>query len=84
MTRQPWEINQATGVSTVMLPTGSLAEILEVARQYGVTDIENPAVRLDAPTVAKALAADGPLARSAALGSRKIYRIKSVTGDARC
>lgn len=84
MTRQPWEVNQATGVATVALPTGSLAEILEVARRYGVTDIENPAVRLDAPTVARALAADGPLARSAAFGSRKIYRIKAATGGARC
>ncbi|HST48612.1 hypothetical protein [Jatrophihabitans sp.] len=84
MTRQPWEINQATGVSTVMLPTGSLAEILEVARQYGVTDIENPGVRLDPATLAGALATDGPFARSKAVGSRKIYRIKTATADARC
>ncbi|MEO6502502.1 MAG: hypothetical protein ABIQ09_11385 [Jatrophihabitantaceae bacterium] len=84
MTRQPWEVNQATGVATVALPTGSLAEILEVAQRYGVTDIENPAVRLDAATVARALAADGPLARSAAFASRKIYRIRAATSDARC
>ncbi len=84
MTRQPWEVNQATGVQTVALPTGSLAEILEVAQRYGVTDIENPAIRLGAPAVAKALTADGPLARSAALGNRKIYRVKAATGAARC
>ncbi|HEV2887883.1 MAG TPA: hypothetical protein VGX49_13295 [Jatrophihabitans sp.] len=84
MTRQPWEINQATGVATVALPTGSLAEILEVARQYGVTDIDNPAIRLDAATMAGALAADGPFARSAAFGSRKIYRIRAATTGARC
>ncbi len=79
-----WEINQATGVATVALPTGSLAEILEVARQYGVTDIDNPAVRLDASTMARALAADGPLARSPAFGARKVYRIKAATAGARC
>ncbi len=61
MTRQPWEINQATGVATVMLPTGSLDDILQVARQYGVTDIDNPGVRLNAATLAGALAADGPV-----------------------
>jgi len=84
MTRQPWEINQATGVSTVMLPTGSLADILAVAQQYGVTDIDNPGVRLDPATLAGALAADGPFARSKAVGSRKIYRVKSATADAHC
>lgn len=84
MTRRPWEVNQATGVATVALPTGSLAQILQVAQRYGVTDIENPAVRLDAATMTRALAADGPLARSTAFGSRKIYRIKATTGDARC
>ncbi|HEY0167296.1 MAG TPA: glycosyltransferase family 39 protein, partial [Jatrophihabitans sp.] len=84
MTRQPWEVNQATGVATVALPTGSLAEILEVAQRYGVTDIDNPAVRLDAPTMARALAANGPLVRSAAFGSRKIYRVKAAAGSARC
>jgi hypothetical protein len=84
MTRQPWEINQATGVATVALPTGSLADILDLARQYGVTDIDNPAVRLDAATLSAALAADGPLARSAAFGSRKIYRIKAAVSGARC
>lgn len=84
MTRQPWEINQATGVATVMLPTGSLADILEVARQYGVTDIDSPGVRLDAATLAGALGADGPFARSKAFGSRRIYRIRTATTDARC
>ncbi len=84
MTRQPWQVNQATGVTTVALPTGSLAEILDVARRYGVTDIENPAVRLDAATMARAVAADGPLERAAAFGGRKVYRIKAATSGARC
>jgi hypothetical protein len=84
MTRESWEINQATGVATVALPTGSLAEILDVARQYGVTDIDNPAVRLDASTMAGALAPDGPLVRSPAFGARKVYRIRAATSNAVC
>jgi hypothetical protein len=71
-------------VATVALPTGSLADILGVARQYGVTDIDNPAVRLDASTLRTALAADGPLARTSAFGARKVYRIKATTTGARC
>jgi hypothetical protein len=84
MTRQPWEDNQATGVRTVQIPNGSLADILAIAQQYGVTDIENPAVRLNAPTLAKALADDGPLTTSAAFGARQIYRVKATTADAHC
>ncbi len=34
MTRRPWEINQATGIRTVMIPNGSLADTLAVARRY--------------------------------------------------
>lgn len=84
MTRESWEINQATGVPTVALPTGSLAEILDVARRYGVTDIDNPAVRLDRAAMAAAIALDGPLVRSPAFGARKVYRIKAATAGAHC
>lgn len=84
MTRNPWEDNQGTGFPTVMIPNGSLAEILDTAVKYGATNIENPAVRLDAPTMAAALADGGPFVRSAAFGSRKIYRIRATTGGARC
>ncbi|HEY0165584.1 MAG TPA: hypothetical protein VGB75_00950, partial [Jatrophihabitans sp.] len=84
MTRQPWEDNQGTGFATVMIPHGSLAEILDTALKYGATDIENPAVRLDERTMAAALADGGPFLRSAAFGSRKIYRIRATTGGARC
>lgn len=84
MTRAPWEINQATGISTVMMPTGSLTDILAVARQYGVTDIDNPGVRLKAAALDRALAAGGPFEKSASLGGRKIYRIRATTADAHC
>ena len=84
MTRESWEVNQATGVPTVALPTGSLADILDVARQYGVTDIDNPAVRLDRATMAAAIGPDGPLVRSPAFGARQIYRIRAATAGAHC
>ncbi len=84
MTRNPWEANQGTGFATVMIPHGSLAEILDTALKYEATDIENPAVRLDKHTVDAALADGGPFLRSAAFGSRKIYRIRATTGGARC
>ena len=45
MTRDPWEFNQVSGYPTVQLPNGSLADILAVARRYGVTDIQNPTYR---------------------------------------
>lgn len=84
MTRNPWEDNQGTGFATVMIPNGSLAEILDMALKYGATNIENPAVRLDERTMAAALAKGGPFVTSAAFGSRKIYRIRATTGGARC
>ena len=51
MTRIPWEITQATGMRTVMIPNGPLADILEVAHRYGVTDI-----RMDVDYAALSLA----------------------------
>ena len=84
MTRQPWEDNQVTGVAAVQLPNGSLADILKVAQQYGATDIENPAVRLTPRQMTEVLSDGGPFVRSAAFGSRKIYRIRATTSGARC
>ena len=52
MTRRPWEVTQATGYRTVMIPNGPLADTLAIAHRYGVTDIEldksrPPRCRLD-------------------------------------
>jgi len=84
MTRQPWEDNQVTGVATVQLPYGPLSDILKAAQQYGVTDIEDPAVRPGVRDLTRLLADGGPFVRSTAFGSRKIYRLRSATSDARC
>ena len=75
MTRIPWEITQATGVPTVMIPNGSLADILEVAHRYGVTDI-----RMDADyaalTQANLTSSSGPFAPSTVQADVQILRIR--------
>jgi hypothetical protein len=40
MTSNPWDVSQATGFSTVVVPQTSVCNILKTAYKYGVTDIE--------------------------------------------
>jgi hypothetical protein len=40
MTANPWDISQATGFATVMIPEASICEVLKTADKYGVTDVE--------------------------------------------
>ncbi|MDQ2836589.1 MAG: glycosyltransferase family 39 protein [Actinomycetota bacterium] len=84
MTRSPWEFNQVTGYPAVQLPDGSQADILKIAAQYGVTDIENPGLRASMRNTTTSLGAGGPLIQPATLTGRNIYRIKSTTAGARC
>jgi len=83
MTREPWEFNQVSGFATVQLPNGSLADILAVARKYGVTDIQNPTYR---PALRQlgTLIADGTFSHPSTLSGQLIYRITATTAGARC
>jgi hypothetical protein len=83
MTREPWEFNQVSGFATVQLPNGSLADILTVARKYGVTDIQNPTYRPALHQMA-ALIADGTFSHPSTLSGQLIYRITATTAGARC
>jgi hypothetical protein len=79
MTRNPWEITQATGFRTVMIPNAPMADILEVARRYGVTDIQltpSRAAYLD-DAVSQAAAGDGPLALAPTFPDHSVYRIRA-------
>lgn len=40
MTSNPWDVSQATGFATVVVPQTSVCNILKTAYKYGVTDIE--------------------------------------------
>ena len=83
MTRNPWEVTQATGYPSVQIPNGSLADILAVAHRYRVTDIELNGSRRALNNKASLLAPGGPFTRSRALG-RNFYRVKSEAGQPRC
>lgn len=86
MTRNPWEVTQATGFRTVMIPNGPLADILEVARRYGVTDIQltpNRAASLN-PAVSEAYAGSGPLALSPSFPDQSVLRIRAATLNGTC
>lgn len=85
MTRAPWEFTQATGVPSVQIPAGSVADVVAVAREYGVTDIEDPQIRPQLSDLSAMLAATGPLTLAEHFGSRRIYRIRATTaGHAHC
>lgn len=85
MTRDPWEFTQATGIPSVQLPTGSVADVVAVAQEYGVTDIDNPQLRPELSDLSAMLATSGPLTVSGHFGSRRIYRVRATTaGHAHC
>ena len=83
MTRRPWEVTQATGFRTVMIPNGALADTLAVARRYGVTDIE---LDISRPNILPAglHRGHGPFGASTLPSSFKIYRVKAGVRGARC
>jgi 4-amino-4-deoxy-L-arabinose transferase-like glycosyltransferase len=86
MTRNPWETTPATGFRTVMIPNAPLADILDVARRYGVTDIQLNATRaasLD-EAVIEAAAGSGPLVLSPSFPDRSVYRIRAAVLHATC
>jgi Dolichyl-phosphate-mannose-protein mannosyltransferase len=86
MTRQPWEITQATGTRTVMIPNAPLADILRVAARYAVTDIYFDDKRAAALTdaVLDAEAGTGPLAPSRSFDNGLVFRVRSQTGGTTC
>ncbi|HEY3118079.1 MAG TPA: hypothetical protein VGK54_15155 [Chloroflexota bacterium] len=79
MTRNPWEITQATGFPTVMIPNAPLAGILEVAHRYRVTDIQLSQTRVWAlaGAVKQADAGYGPLAPAPTFPDHTVYRIRA-------
>jgi hypothetical protein len=83
MTRAPWEFTQATGYPSVMIPNGSLGEILVTAARYHVTNIE-PTVQRTALTPVSRLLESRVLQRPATLGGTSLYRITAAAPDARC
>jgi hypothetical protein len=85
MARNPWELTQATGVRTVMIPYAPLEDVLAVARRYGVTDLLMDPRRQAAlgPAIAQAAQGLGPFVREQ-FGGRTYYRIRGVGSDARC
>lgn len=84
MTRQPWEISQATGFATVQLPSGSLDDIMAVVRKYGVTDVLDPSIRPAFADITKMTGPDGPLTTTTNLPSKDYYRFKENTQSADC
>jgi hypothetical protein len=85
MTRNPWELTEATGIPSVQIPNDSLDTVLAVARRYHVTDIELNDGRSALRDRKSLLAPDGPLVRSSvAFTGHPIYRIKSETRTATC
>ncbi|HJQ03792.1 MAG TPA: glycosyltransferase family 39 protein [Jatrophihabitans sp.] len=84
MTRDPWEFNQVTGFPTVQLPTGSLADILAVARKYGATDVQDPSYRPALHGLAKLVGPGRPFSQPSTLTGQLIYRINSTTAGAHC
>jgi 4-amino-4-deoxy-L-arabinose transferase-like glycosyltransferase len=85
MTRNPWELTQATGVRTVMIPYGSLEDVLAVARRYGVTDLLMDGRRQAelGPAIDQAARGVGPFVREQ-FGQTVYYRIRGVGAGARC
>ncbi|HEX2903270.1 MAG TPA: hypothetical protein VHO01_07410 [Jatrophihabitans sp.] len=84
MTRQPWEISQATGFPTVQLPAGSLQDIMAIVRKYGVTDVLDPGIRPAFADLAAMTGPDGPLTTTATLPGGHFYRFKETTQGASC
>jgi hypothetical protein len=86
MTRNPWEITEATGVPTVMIPNAPLPEILDVAQRYGVTDIQLNPTRAWALGAAVEMAdsGQGPLATASTFPDRSVYRIRGAVGATTC
>jgi hypothetical protein len=87
MTRQPWEITQATGVRTVMIPNGTLSDILTVAARYGVTDIQYSLQRSESlyPAITQAASGTGPLVRTRSFKKlRLIFRIRAASNSTSC
>ena len=84
MTRSPWELTQATGIRSVEIPNGTLAQILSTARRYGVTDIQDTDRREALRDISALTSRDGPLSEPAAVRGLKIYRIKAAAPGATC
>lgn len=84
MTRSPWELTQATGIRSVEIPNGTLAQILRTARWYGVTDIEDTDRRDALRDITALTSRGGPLSVPAAVRGLKIYRIKAAAPAATC
>jgi hypothetical protein len=83
MTRNPWEISQATGFPTVQIPNAPLPEILQVASRYGVTDIElTPARRALADD--KRLLESRVISMSAHFAQRPIFRLSAAVSKPSC
>ncbi|MDT4961911.1 MAG: hypothetical protein QOF87_1558 [Pseudonocardiales bacterium] len=83
MTRNPWEITQATGFPTVQIPNGPLSDILRVAAKYHATDIELNATR---PALGDRtqLLASRVLTRTKHFPLRQVYRITADVGTPTC
>jgi hypothetical protein len=83
MTRNPWELTQATGYPSVMIPNNALADVIATAGRYGATDIiwstQRPGLGLPS-----ALVKQGVLAQPPSLRGTSIYRITATTSGARC
>jgi len=85
MTPRPWEFTQATGIPSVMYPSGPQSDVLTIVGKYGVTDVYDPGARPGLQTATRQ-AADGygPLAVSAQLPPPSFYRFRATTPGARC
>jgi len=85
MTRDPWELTQATGVRSVMIPNAPLEDVMAVARRYGVTDLLMHPSRQPTlgPAVEQADQGLGPFVRER-FDNTVYYRIRGVGADARC
>jgi hypothetical protein len=80
MTRQPWELTEATGFASVQIPNDDLCTILATAHRYGVTVLLLPAPRaaLRDPAVLSAAGFE-PAGRT---GRFRAYRLPR--GDGGC
>jgi len=77
MTSNPWDVNQATGFATVMIPQASICEVLKTAVRYNVTDVETRQGNRPQRNIEWLAHHGGPFTPVVGGRNYRIYRIES-------
>ncbi len=75
MTANPWDVSQATGYPTVMVPQGSVCQIVNTALKYGATDIETREGNRPQPHIEWLAHHGGPFTPVIGNATYRIYQI---------